>query len=334
MPRNLVVHYGYAGMDPSSVHIVCPAGPSSFDPLDPDNLEDLTRARNLPLIGASRSYFLALASQKNLANDHVKSLHSQFMCGFVGSKSDFEDFVARPRIELSSVDKSCGFLLSEVYGWAEGYFVPGFFHRMMSTMLIGYPIVGPGELFMCAMTDYRRPTEPKGDLVGCSGYAEVKAEGRLGGQRPDRDGQQSREAVSNLLGRWDDEHKSWGNASYQWLSAALLERRRTKRRSLSKRRSNDIVRSMMNYDCDTEAGMVEAMEEDPQSFHAALHLHCYSYRRKFGEVLFLSKDRSKVTAYTGRSFGSALEFSKRNLRNRGGWGGWNQDRSGVQVEHV
>lgn len=331
---NLVVHYGHGDLDPASVHIVCPAGASAFDAANPDNLDDLTRARNLPLIDDMRRHASELAASSNLSADHARALHSQLMSGFIGSREDLADFVRSPRLRLSAEDKSGGFELRRVYGWAEGYFRPGFFERMMSTMLIGYPIMGPGELFLCAMTDYRRPSEPKGDLVGDAGYAEVKAEGRLGGQKPDRDGQQSKGAVADVLGDWSEESKSWGAVSYRWLSEAIARRGKTKRSPLSRRRSHELVRAMMNYDVPPEDAMVSALLEDAQSFHAALHLHCYATRRDFGEVLFLSKDRSKITSYTGKTFAEALSFTRGNLRNRGGWGGWSQDRSGVQVEHV
>lgn len=327
-PPNLVVHYGHADLDPGSVHIVYPAGATAVDTSDPDNLDDVTRARNLPLIDLVRRHVQGVASYSNLSADHARSLHGQLMSGFVGSRSDLEDFAARPRLALSAADKSSGFPLREVYGWAEPVFRPGFFERMMSTMLIGYPIMGPGELFLCAMTDYKRPSEPKGDLVGERGYAEVKAEGRLGGQRPDRDGQQSKSEAARALGVPEDPSKSWCAASYRWLAESLSSAK------LTRRRARAVVAAMMNYECELDPGMVSAMLSDPQAFHAALHLHCYSSRRRFGEVLFLSRDRTTLTAYTGSTFAEARAFADANLRNRGGWGGWSQDRSGVQVEHV
>lgn len=327
-PPSLVVHYGHTGLDPGSVHIVYPAGSTAADTSDPDNLEDVTRARNLPLIDIVRRHSQEVAAAKNLSADHARALHGQLMSGFVGSRSDLEDFASRPRLALSTLDKSGGFPLREVYGWAEGAFHPGFFQRMMSTMLIGYPIMGPGELFLCAMTDYRRPSEPKGDLVGDRGYAEVKAEGRLGGQRPDRDGQQSKSLAATVLGFAEDPSKSWCAASYRWLSEALSMTK------LTRAKARAVASAMMNYECEVDPGMVPAMLADPQAFHAALHLHCYSVRRGFGEVLFLSRDRTTLTSYAGSTFAEARSFADANLRNRGGWGGWSQDRSGVQVEHV
>lgn len=317
---------GSTGLDPGSVHIVFPSDTPEVDASDPEVAEGLLRARNLQHVREIREGCELVSERKGLSSDHCRALKSLISSGFVGSPSDLTRFFSERRPDLSSLDTRNGHPLVDVYGWASGMFVEGFFPRMMSTVLVGYPIMGPGELFLCAMTDYSRDPSARGDLVGSNGVCEVKAEGRLGGQRPDRDGRESKEAVYSEVRMADDGLKGWGAASYR----ALSERVRS--RGYGRVRLSRVVRLMMNYDGEVDPLMVDSLVEDPQQFHAALHLHCYSSARGLGEVLFLTRDRLHVVSYRGTAFSEALTFSSRYLRNLGGWGGWNQDRSGVRVE--
>lgn len=302
---------------------------------DPANVSEVQRIKNTLISKVIRAHVRSEFHRVGLPIERSPIVENIFLDGFIGDAHGFLEFASLPRANFAGVDKTSPIGIDSITQGFSKYFTPRFFEQLIKASLPTTPTIGQLEAMLCIFTDYTKaPSTMACDLISSRGSVEVKCKnGRLGGQDVDMDGITSKREFARLIGCQEDPLRKWGAASYSYYQDRLSEVLH-----IDWFHAIEMIECMMNYRTFVTRGMVNAFYEDCcsdlRSFHGALHLHCYTMAHGFVETIFLSRKGDKVVSYEGRTFSEARAFFKTYLRNRGGWGSQNQDRSGVQVEYV
>jgi len=304
------------------------------DVSNPDYGSAIQRIKNTLMSKMIRAHCLNEFAATGLPLEHAHLFENLVLDRFKGDAKDFLEFISLSRFNFSSVDKTRPTSLEPIIQAYSRFFDERFFGELTKMSLPTTPTIGQLEVYLCLLTNYRKaPSTMPCDLLNDNnGRVEVKCRnGRLGGQNVDNDGISSKIEFARLLGCQEDPLRKWGVASYKYYQEILSDILH-----IDRRHARSLIESLMNYKIKVDRSMIESFltdcEKDLRGFHGALQLHCYSVTHGFSELIFLHKNGESVVSYQGKTFLEAREFFARHLRNRGGWGSQNQDRSGLQVE--